>query len=419
MDFWTIGGSSLFGGVTPGIKTEMVIILIGLAAYVFTKTKSVLRSIAAVVIGYCIVFAWLAFPSIMALFGAAAGNQGAAAPAYFLVGQFAASHILGRLIQPAEALSYAASVGTLFNAGISYIFYLLDLALFIGWALLYRPNFLKEYLRNCRPERVTSFFLMIVVGILTAVAVAYGQPFGNWVDVLALIILFVAYFCAWIFAVGVNDIVDIEIDRVSNPGRPLVMSTITEGEMRSANLFFLSWSFVGAFLVGYWALFAMMLFTAAYYVYSAPPLRLKRVPILATFLIALASLSAAAAGFYFASPIQLAAAFPGRLLLLVLVFFTLVTNVKDIKDVDGDRAAGIATIPTMFKGSIGKTIIGAMLAIAFLSVPVILASAALFVPSIIAAAIGYYFAIAEPYHERWIFILYFIYAAVAGVILWR
>jgi hypothetical protein len=50
---------------------------------------------------------------------------------------------------------------------------------------------------------------------------------------------------------------------------------------------------------------------------------------------------------------------------------------------------------------------------------VILASAALFVPSIIAAAIGYYFAIAEPYHERWIFILYFIYAAVAGVILWR
>ena len=181
MDFWTIGGSSLFGGVTPGIKTEMVIILIGLAAYVFTKTKSVLRSIAAVVIGYCIVFAWLAFPSIMSLFGAAAGSQSATAPAYFLVGQFAASHILGRLIQRAEALSYAASVGTLFNAGISYIFYLLDLALFIGWALLYRPNFLKEYLRNCRPERATSFFLMIVVGILTAIAVAYGQPFGNWV----------------------------------------------------------------------------------------------------------------------------------------------------------------------------------------------------------------------------------------------
>jgi 4-hydroxybenzoate polyprenyltransferase len=239
------------------------------------------------------------------------------------------------------------------------------------------------------------------------------------VDVLALIILLVAYFCAWIFAVGVNDIVDIEIDRVSNPDRPLVTSTITEDEMHSANLVFLLLSFIGAFLVGYWALFAMMLFTAAYYVYSAPPLRLKRVPVLATFLIALASLSAAAAGFYFASPVQLASAFPWRLLILVLIFFTLVTNVKDIKDVDGDRAAGIATIPTIFKGHVGKTIVGAMLAIAFLSVPVILASAALFIPSLIAAAIGYYFAVAEPYHERRIFILYFVYAAVAGIILWR
>ena len=260
---------------------------------------------------------------------------------------------------------------------------------------------------------------MIAVGFFVAIKIEHAQPFGNWIDVMAFVVLFLAYFCAWIFAVGVNDIVDIEIDRVSNQDRPLVTSTVTEEEVHSANIFFLLWSFIGAFLVGYWAVFAMMLFTAAYYIYSAPPLRLKRVPLLATFFIALASLSATAAGFYFASPDQLAIEFPGRLLLLVIIFFTLITNVKDIKDIDGDRAAGIATIPTMFSEGIGKTVVGAIVVIAFLSVPAILASAALFIPSLIAAGVGYYFVIAEPYHERRIFVLYFIYAIVVGIILSR
>jgi 4-hydroxybenzoate polyprenyltransferase len=418
-DFLTIGGTRIFGGVTPGIKIEMIIIVAGLASYVFTKTKSIVRSVIALFLGYCLVLAWLAFPSIMALFANAVGVQSASAPIYFLVGQFGSSNILTRLIPPSEALSYVAATGTLFNAGLSYVFYLLDTALLVGWALLYRPRFLKEYLRNCRPERVTSFLLLIGVGIFTAVGMEHAWPFGNWVDILALVILMVAYFCAWIFAVGVNDIVDVEIDRVSNKGRPLVTSTVTEEEVHGANTFFLLWSFIGAFLVGYWAFFAMMLFTAAYYVYSAPPLRLKRAPILATFLISLASLSAAAAGFYFASPVQFASIFPGRLLILVIVFFTLVTNVKDIKDVDGDRAARIATIPTIFKGHAGKAVVGAMLAVAFLAVPVILSSGALFIPSLIAAALGYYFVVAEPYRESRIFILYFLYAIVAGIILWR
>ena len=226
--FLTLGGTPLFGGVTLGIKIEMAVILIGLASYVFIKTKSIARSIFIILVGYCMVFIWLAFPSIMALFGALAGNRLAAAPAYFLVGQFAASHMLMRLISPGEALSPLATTGALFNGGMAYVFYLLDLALFIGWAIAYRPHFLKEYLRNCRPERITSFLLLIGVGICVAIKTSYGQPFNNWVDVFALIVLMVAYFCAWIFAVGVNDIVDVDIDRVSNQGRPLVTSTITE-----------------------------------------------------------------------------------------------------------------------------------------------------------------------------------------------
>ncbi|HUC02240.1 MAG TPA: UbiA family prenyltransferase [Candidatus Paceibacterota bacterium] len=418
-DFLTIGGSPLFGGVTPGIKTEMVIILVGTAGYVFVKTRSLVRTVVAAIAGYCIIFFWLAFPSIVALFACMIKVPLAATPSYLLIQEFAASHIMGRIVPPTEALSYVTATGMLFNAGISYLFYLFDTALFIVWAIAYRPRFLKEYIRNCRPERISSFFLLIGAGIFTAMKLEGVRAFGNWVDALALAALAIAYFCAWIFAVGVNDLADIEIDRVSNQGRPLVANTVADTEMRGANMFFLLWSFAGAFIVGYWAFFAMMLFTAAYYVYSAPPLRLKRVPLLATFFIALASLSAAAAGFYFASPVQFVSAFPGKFILLVLVFFTLLTNVKDIKDVEGDRAAGIATVPTLIKGYAGRATVGAMLAAAFLSVPVILGAAALFIPSLIAAAAGYYFVVAEPYREGRVFVVYFLYAIIAGIILWR
>ena len=287
------------------------------------------------------------------------------APAYFLIAQFAASHTLTNLAQSAGGFSYLAAAGTFFNGGIAYFYYFIDLILMVGWMMCYRCELLKQCIKNSRPERALHYFLLIALGLFTAIGLEHGQPFANWIDVLAFCLLLTAYFFAWLFAISVNDVVDIDIDRISNKNRPLVTEKISKKEMQGVGTFFLIWSLVGAYLIGPWAFFSIIMFTAAYYIYSAPPLRLKRVPLVGTFLISLACLSAVTAGFYFASGIQLASAFPARLILIVLLGFTLAANIKDIKDVDGDRAEGIATIPTIFKGHTGKAIVGAMLAIAF------------------------------------------------------
>lgn len=416
--FFTMGGNFLFGGVTTGIKVELGILIVAFFSYVFVKTRQIFPAIIAAVAGYVLIFIWLALPSITAIFVGAVSGIGAGDPSLFLLGQFAAGHLLGHFARVPGAFSYVEAAGTLFDLGMANILYIVDLALIAAFAALYRPGFLGRLLKNWRPERAISYFLIIVIGVFAAVKLEGGTPVAGWMDALSLAVLFLSFLFAWLFAVAVNDIVDIDIDRVSNQERPLAAGAMTEEEMRSAGAFFLIWSFLGAYLVGYWAVFAMMAFTAAYYVYSAPPLRLKRVPVVGTFLIALANLSAAVAGFYFASTSPFISAFPPQFFLLVLVFFTLVTGVKDVKDMEGDRVAGIPTIPVIFGPHRGRVIVGAALAAGFLSVPVILLAPALFLPSLVAAALGYYLVVAEPYKERRIFVLYFTYIAIAGAMLW-
>ena len=116
-------------------------------------------------------------------------------------------------------------------------------------------------------------------------------------------------------------------------------------------------------------------------------------------------------GFYFAGSKKLISDFPPRILLLIVVFFTLAGTVKDIKDTEGDRAEGISTIPVLFGEKRGKEITGALVVIALLSVPVILGIKILFWPSLAAAVLGYIFVNTKPYREWPLFVAYFVYVA--------
>jgi 4-hydroxybenzoate polyprenyltransferase len=415
--FLEMGGSSFFGGVTFGIKTELVIILIGILVYGIAKTKSILKPVLAVLCAYCVIFFWLALPSFIALLFAPFSGGIAFSPQYFLISHFAAGQSVQNFIRPTVQLSYSYATGTVFNIGISYFYYLLDFLLFIGWMLAYRPNIVRAFLKNARPMRIGHYFLMILIGILAAIKLENAPVLAGWIDGIALLVLFLSYFCAWLFAVGVNDIADTAIDRISNKERPLVTEEISKADMQNGNLFFFSWSLIGGYLGGYWTLFVMLIFTAAYYIYSAPPLRFKRIPIVATFLISLACLSATMAGFYFASPDKLVSRFPLSLLLAIVVCFTLGANIKDIKDIEGDRAADIPTIPVIFGEKAGKLIIGGLLVFSFFAVPAIFVSKILFLPAFIAAVLGYIFVVAEPYKEWRIFALYFAFIAIAAAVL--
>lgn len=153
---------------------------------------------------------------------------------------------------------------------------------------------------------------------------------------------------------GVNQIYDLEVDRINKPDRPLPSGALSLGEAWAVTLV----AYVAAFATA-WAvnlpLFAVVVLTAALtYAYSGPPFRTKRHWLLANvtiatprgFLLPLAGWIAVrgAAGFTDATlprDAWLLAAASG-------LFIVGAASTKDFADMEGDRAGGCITLPVRF-----------------------------------------------------------------------
>ncbi len=403
--FFQYFGPLTFPGITPGIRIEIGVILCFIAWYVFISTKAWWRAVLAVFWSYVVIFLWLALPSVLALlFGG-----GAQSVASWLRESIDASVL--PLLQPARGQETYVALQLRFSTLIAQVCFVLCAAFAAVGAWLARPDVVSAVFRNSRPERVLHYWLLIAAGLFAAVS--YVRV--NWITVLACLILFLTFYAAWMFAVGVNDLEDVAVDAVSNSDRPLIRGTLTAEDVRTANEICLSVALVGGYVLGQTILFLVLVFTAAYYVYSAPPLKLKRVPVLATFCISLACLAAVLAGFFFWNDNQYLTAFPFRYVVLIVVGFTLGATLKDIKDIDGDAKVGVRTLATLFGPVWGPRVIGLLVGLGHALVPLLLARPLLWSIALPCGLASYYFATRTPYHERYIFCVYFV--ALLGYIL--
>ncbi len=401
-------------GITTGMKTEFLLGACLLLWYVLYATKSVIRAMFAVLGSYVILFFWGALPSIWKLLHDffSSGN-GALSVSQFFITSEASSVIVRNFLHPTIQLSYFRGAEVFFDVAISQLYYILIFVLVAAYFFVRHRAKFFAVLKNTRQFRAAHYYLMVGLGILAGLRMLSAWIAWNWIDITSLIVLLLAYFCARAYAGGVNDIEDLEIDKVSNPGRALPLRLLTVDDIRSTNLFFLLWALLGGFLAGHYMFFTIIVALFASHIYSVPPLRLKNYPFIATFLIALSSLAAFAAGFYFAVPDKTTKALPVAYIVLILLGLTLGENVKDVKDVAGDKKAGAYTLPVIFGEKIGKRIVGVLVAIAFLLVPLMLRASALFVPSLLAGVGAYILVNRKKYSERPIFLVGSVYAAFA------
>jgi len=124
------------------------------------------------------------------------------------------------------------------------------------------------------------------------------------------------------------------------------------------------------------------------FLYSAPPFRLKRYPLIASLTLASCALMAVLAGFSVFAREATVGLFPPNVALAVMVAYTLGTNYKDLKDIKTDKMDRTYTIPVLLGEKRGKIAVGAMLAISFLSVPAILGIQTLFLPALLASLLS-------------------------------
>lgn len=161
-----------------------------------------------------------------------------------------------------------------------------------------------------------------------------------------------ALICGNGYIVGINQIYDIGIDKVNKPYLPIAAGDLS---VNSAWLLVIFFAVAGVLIVGLnfgpfiTSLYCLGLFLGT--VYSVPPLRFKRFPVIAFLIIATVRGFLLNFGVYHATRAALGLPFewssPVAFITTFVTLFALVIAItKDLPDVEGDRKYNISTLAT-------------------------------------------------------------------------
>lgn len=414
--FLTFGVTDIYTGATIGLRIEIALVLLFFGLLVFFVQKSLIRAIVSSLALYITIIILVSLPSIISII-VQSGHFIQNNPIIFFQNSIINSSTISNNLH--NSLQYSSMTRLFeisFNFMIGKVLFLIFVFTASFWFYMNFKEKFKAIIRNSRVERVAHYMFMIFLGIFVVYSF-FPSIKLNWNDWLSVIVLCLAFYFSWVFAVCTNDMVDEDIDAVSNANRPLITNALNREDLKQTAAIFLTLSLLSAFLAGYTAFFFVLTFTALYYIYSVPPTRFKIIPFFSSFIISLCSLTAVMAGFFLLSPLKYVSAFPVRLILAVVVIFFLGSHIRDMKDIEGDKKAGIKTVPVIFGDIWGPRAVGIFAGLAFLLVPIFSKIYILFIAAIPASIAVFHFINRKPYKEKFIFRTYFIFVFVSFVLL--
>ncbi|XP_057728977.1 naringenin 8-dimethylallyltransferase 2, chloroplastic-like isoform X1 [Arachis stenosperma] len=211
---------------------------------------------------------------------------------------------------------------------------------------------LVMFLQFCR---LYAFLGMIPAGLSSSLLAV-----DNFSEISPLLFLkgvlqyIVTFFFTSQFVMGVNQLSDVEIDKINKPDLPLASGeySFTSGVILVTS--FLLAGFGVAWMLGSQPLIWSVVVTAALmgaYSVNFPLLRWKRSIILTSLSNAIAMLASFHIGPFLHMKtfvLKKAATFPRSMILgcvVIGLFYTIITLTKDLGDVEGDKAAGLKTLP--------------------------------------------------------------------------
>jgi 4-hydroxybenzoate polyprenyltransferase len=365
--FITFTGDFSGSGITPGMKTEIALILAASLVYFYSKTSRILKSLVCVFLIYLLFFLYALVPFFVE----------------WCYGLFERSH------------SFSSQ---------DFIYLYLFFIYVQGIVLVYLSN--KRYFRlavkDIRIFRLIHYTLMFALGIVLGLkSDMFTLTFRS---IFHFLFIPISILFASLFSVITNNITDLKIDRVSNPDRLLANNMVEINDYKRMAWCFLIVSLFTAAMVNFMTFFMISVCIAGYFLYSMPPVRFKRVPLLSKLVISFNSLMMVMLGFSIVHGSRVD--FPNVLYPILLIGFTIATNFIDLKDYEGDRQAGIKTIPTLLGLRKSKIIIGLFFLFSYIFASVKVGNLYL---SILLIAIGVsqlLFMVRSNYDERPVFVLY-------------
>jgi 4-hydroxybenzoate polyprenyltransferase len=230
---------------------------------------------------------------------------------------------------------------------------------------------LKAYFELGRPFTLIAPALGVISGAVTAIGAAPREP---WSTDLVLYPLLGAAMAAVLNAGNnaLNQIYDLEIDRINKPKRPLPSGRLTIRQAWIFTALTYALALVLAWLVMpggrhecFWIVLVAVLCT---FIYSMPPLRTKRLGIWANITIAIPrGVLLKVAGWSTVKTIVSAEAwYIGAIFGLFLLG---ATTTKDFADMEGDRQGGCRTLPIQYGVARAAWMISPSFVVPFLLIP--------------------------------------------------
>ncbi len=368
-------------GITYGVRAEVAIMSIGLGLYAFKKSKEISRACGIAVLSYLAFYILGTFPSYIAIPALAAHK-----------GLFAVTNIdiAGLMLSPKSFFGNVFADPRMTLGYRMSLVYSLLITFSLG-VFLFKSSKKTFFalLRNVRWPQVIWHGGLLFLGGGIAVLYAGAEPDFSLFEILSIIVMAVAVECAWLASVIGNDLADRRIDAISNPNRPVPMHSITETLYRHIGIIFFATSLLFSAIVNIKAALFLLAYQAIAWMYSMPPLRLKRVPVLATALSALDGIMVLLAGYTVLSPVQNITPIPFSLLVYLFVCYAVTLPLKDFKDIAGDRSDGVFTIPVIFGEERARFLIGSALFACYVASPLVLHEVGLFLPSLLFGSLAF------------------------------
>lgn len=283
---------------------------------------------------------------------------------------------------------------------------------FLALIWLWRYDRTKYYaiLKNVRPTRSFHYILLCLLGVF---ANSLEAPVKDFFMLIRIAGTLLAVFLAVQFSVIFNDIFDVECDRISNATRPLVIQALDRHEYLNIGYVCLTLSLLLAYWVNETCVMVTLLAVAFSFLYSAPPLRLKRFFPISSFIIGLQAALAFAMGVVAVGANDTTQYFPASFFWPLFIIFSLGSNIKDLKDIKGDKQAGIVTLPVLLGEKNGRNLVAFLVFLSYCLVPYFLRSlfpeAKVLVLSLCFALVNFVYIRKKNSQEKVIFLVYFIY----------
>jgi hypothetical protein len=282
--FLTFFGDSPTVGITYGVRVEVALAVLFLAIYVFLKTKKIVKSLFGGLIAYAILFVLGSFPAWISFLVLSPEKKILSIEGFDVAGLFLSSAKLFSIENqdPLNNLNVKMNLiyGLLVVAAVAFFFWVSWREKF--WAVVKNIRWIQIFIHGGLVLAGAGLGAFYFPGNMN---LRIGQSLAeNFFPALVLANLVLAAVFAWLAAVFINDCVDVGIDRETNKRRPLATGAMEKEEY--IELFWLSFvlSLVLALAVGVKFFLLILSYQIIGWVYSARPFRLKRFPIVASFI---------------------------------------------------------------------------------------------------------------------------------------